>query len=81
MDRQNRIELKVAPSKEAIVRLLRNEPNSVRDILLTLAGRTALIAGGIHLFGKKGHLLQNSFAAALTIELYLLWHYSRQLRS
>lgn len=79
MGEQNQIKLRPAPSKEAIVKLLRNEPNGLRDVLLTLAGRSVLIAAGIRFFGEKDKLWKNSFAAALTIELYLLWHYSRQL--
>ena len=79
MGEQNEIKLRAAPSKEAIVKLLRNEPNGFRDVLLTLVGRSVLIAAGIRLFGEKDKLWKNSFAAALTIELYLLWHYSRQL--
>ena len=74
------IQLRAAPSKEAVVRYLLNEPNSTQAVIKSLLERTVLIGAGMMLFGKKGSLLRNSFGASLAIELYLLVYYQAQLK-
>ena len=71
--------LKIAPSKSAVVRYLRNEPGAWKDIGKTLAQRTVLIAAGIVVLGNRDNILRNSFAGSVAIELYLLWYYKQQL--
>ena len=73
------MELKAAPSKEAVVRFLRKEPDSFQALLRTFVERTVLIGSGIALLGNKEDLVKNSLAASLSIEIYLLWYYSQQL--
>ena len=72
--------LKVAPSKEAAVRYLNNEPEAWKAVLKSLAERTALIGAGILVLGNRNHLIRNSVAASIAIEVYLLWYYNKQLK-
>ena len=73
------MELKAAPSKEAIVKFLRKEPNAFQEVIRTFVERAVLIGAGIAILGDRENLVRNSFAASLSIELYLLWYYSQQL--
>ena len=74
------VQLKAAPSKEAIVRYLLGEEGATEYLVKTFVERTALIGIGIALLGDRKNLVRNSLSATLAIELYLLWHYHRQLK-
>ncbi len=74
------IQLKAAPSKEAVVRYLRGEEGATEYLVKTFVERTVLIGVGIALLGDRENLVRNSLSASLAIELYLLWHYHRQLK-
>ena len=73
-------QLKAAPSKEAIVKFLTKQPNATEDLIRSFLERTALVAAGIIVLGKPRNVLQNSLAASIAIELYLLWFYNKQLK-
>jgi hypothetical protein len=72
------VQLRAAPSKEAIVRYLMGEPKASQAVLKSFLERSLLIGAGILVLGKSDHVIRNSLAASLAIELYLLRFYGRQ---
>ena len=78
---EQEIQLKAAPSKEAVVRYLMGDPNAKSALIKSFFERSILIGAGMLVLGKKGSLIQNSLAASFAIELYLLLYYRKQLRN
>ena len=74
------VSLIAAPSKEAVVKYLLGKEGATFDVIRSFLERTILISAGISIFGNKDdNLLRNSLAASLSIEIYLLWYYRRQI--
>ncbi len=73
--------LQIAPSKEAVVKFLTQQPSGTQALITTFLSRTFLIGLGIHALGSKDNIVRNSFAASTAIELYLLWHYKQQINA
>ena len=75
------VQLRAAPSKEAIVRYLMGEPKASQAVVQTFLARSLLIGMGILVLGNGDHVIRNSLAASLAIELYLIRFYGKQLRA
>jgi hypothetical protein len=62
------------PSSAAAIGLVDGKPTALRDIAISVAGRTILIAGGLRFLAGDEHprLWVRSFGAALAIEAFVL---------
>ena len=75
----NKPKLKLAPSKEAVVRFLNKEPKSGEAVLKSFFMRSVLIGAGILALGDSKNIVRNSLASSMAIQVYLLWFYQKQL--
>ena len=73
------------PSSVAAYRLVEPDPSAVPDVLLTWAGRAALIGIGLALAQRNdkissGHLVRDSLFAAAALEGFLLFYANHRTR-
>lgn len=68
------------PSQDAAYRLVRGEPNGVRDSAGCLLARAALISCGLAVVGERGRgLVVKSLAASTAIELFVIgWTFAHR---
>jgi len=65
------------PSYTSAVKLIRGEPGGIAGVILSTAGRAALIGSGLYVLGgQRENLLKLSLSWALGIEVFVLaWAY------
>lgn len=67
------------PSVVAAEALLKNEPNALGKVLLSMAERAAIIAPALYLAGERKRVVRYTLAATLAIEAVVIWQVRRQL--
>lgn len=60
------------PSSTAAADLLHGNPGGLAGVVLSTAGRAALIGAGLYVAGEREHLVRNAVAGALAIEVFVL---------
>jgi len=61
------------PSYSSAVKLVRGEPGGLSGVILSTAGRAALIGSGLYVLGgQRENLLKLSLAGAVGIEVFVL---------
>lgn len=63
------------PSAAAARDFVIGAPNSLGPLLLSYAGRTAVVAAGMAAAGKRDHLWRDAFAGTAVVELALLGYF------
>jgi hypothetical protein len=71
--------LEPAPSIRAVQAFLRSEEGSLSRVIKTFTERGLLLSAGYYLFADKETALKYGFLGSAVIELYLVYHYSKQL--
>jgi hypothetical protein len=64
------------PSATAARDFMAGRPGSIPHLLVSYAGRTAIVAAGMYTVGKRKNLVRDSAAGAALIELSLLTYFS-----